>query len=81
MYLLFDISLVALGAMIFWYRERLGRRMARLQQEQARTWPWLYPGRLGRWYTSERAWRVFFIPVFAIALILVAFVWLWQGAY
>jgi hypothetical protein len=33
MYLLFDISLVVLGAMIFWYRERLGRSMARLQQE------------------------------------------------
>jgi hypothetical protein len=41
MYLLFDISLVALGAVIFWYRERLGRSMVRLQQDQARTWPWL----------------------------------------
>jgi hypothetical protein len=81
MYLLFDISLVVLGAMIFWYRERLGRSMARLQQDQARTWPWLYPGRLGRWYTSERAWRRLLIPVLAIALILFGSVWLWKGAY
>jgi hypothetical protein len=81
MYLLFDISLVVLGAMIFWYRERLGRSMARLQQDQARTWSWLYPGRLGRWYTSERAWRRLLIPVLAIALILFGSVWLWKGAY
>jgi hypothetical protein len=39
MYLLFDISLVALGAVILWYRERLGRHMARVQQDQARMWP------------------------------------------
>jgi hypothetical protein len=81
MYLLFDISIVVLGAVILWYRERLGRSMARLQQAQARTWPWLYPGRLAAWYTSERAWRGLFIPVLAIAFILFGSVWLWRDAY
>jgi hypothetical protein len=66
-YLLFDILLVLLGASMLWYRERLARYMARVQQSQSRAWPWAYPGIIGRVYTSEKAWRNVFIPILAVA--------------
>jgi hypothetical protein len=81
MYLLFDILLVVLGAAMLLYRKPLGRYMARVQQYQARAWPWMYPGRLGRWYTSEKAWRSLFIPAFALATMLLGRLWLLEGAY
>lgn len=81
MYLLFDILIVVLGVSMFLYRDRLGRYMARWQQDQARTWPWFYPGKFGRWYTSEKTWRNLFIPAFAVTLLFVGSLWLWKGAY
>jgi hypothetical protein len=81
MYLLFDILLVVLGAAMLLYRKPLGRYMARVQQDQARAWPWMYPGRLGRWYASEKAWRGLFIPAVALATMLLGLLWLWRGAY
>jgi uncharacterized iron-regulated membrane protein len=81
MYLLFDILLVLLGAAMFWYRRPLGSYMARVQQDQARSCPWLYPGRLGRRYTSEKAWRTFLIPALAVAFLLFGLLWLWKGVY
>jgi hypothetical protein len=56
MYLLLDILLVLLGALMLLYRERLARYMARAQQNQSRAWPWAYPSVIGRFYTSEKAW-------------------------
>jgi hypothetical protein len=41
----------------------------------------MYPGRLGRWYTSEKAWRSLFIPAFALATMLLGRLWLLEGAY
>jgi hypothetical protein len=64
MYLLLDILLVVLGASMLWYRERLARYMARVQQNQSRAWPWAYPGIIGRFYTSHKAWRNVFIPIY-----------------
>ena len=81
MYLLFDILLVILGAAMLLYRKPLGRHMARVQQDQARAWPWMYPGRLGRWYTSDKAWRGLFIPALALVTMLLGLLWLWKGAY
>jgi hypothetical protein len=49
------------------YRERLARYMARVQQNQSRAWPWAYPGIIGRFYTSEKAWRNVIIPTLAVA--------------
>jgi hypothetical protein len=48
---------------MLWYRERLARYMARVQHALSRAWPWAYPWVIGRFYTSETAWRNFFIPV------------------
>jgi hypothetical protein len=42
---------------------------------------WAYPGRIGRVYTSEWAWRNVFVPVLGLAFLLVGFLWLWKGAY
>ena len=42
---------------------------------------WLYPGGFGRWYTSEKAWRTFLIPVPAVAFLLFGLLWLWKGVY
>jgi hypothetical protein len=81
MYVLFDILLVVLGALMLWYRAPLGRSMARIQRDQAGKWPWLYPGRLGRWYASEKAWRSVFIPVLAIIWMFVGTLWIWKGSY
>ena len=81
MYLLFDILIVVLGISMFWYRDPLSRYTARVQREQSREWPWLYPGRLGRWYTTERAWRTFLIPGVAVAFLLFGLLWLWKGVY
>ena len=81
MYLVFEILLVVLGASMLWYREPLARYVARVQQDLSRAWPWAYPGILGRFYSSEKAWRNFFIPVLAVAWLLVGALWLWKGAY
>jgi predicted membrane protein len=81
MYLLLDILLVVLGASMLWYRERLARYIARVQQHQSRAWPWAYPGIIGRFYTSEKAWRNVFIPILAFASLFVGVLWLWKGAY
>jgi len=81
MYLALDILLVFLGASMLWYRERLARCMARVQQNQSRAWPWAYPGIIGRFYTSEKVWRNFFIPILAAASLFVGVVWLWKGVY
>jgi hypothetical protein len=48
---------------MIWYRERLARYTARVQQNQSRAWPWAYPGIIGRIYSSEKAWRNVFIPI------------------
>jgi hypothetical protein len=81
MYLLLDILLVLLGASIIWYRERLARYMARVQRNQSRAWPWAYRGIIGRFYTSEKAWRNVFIPILAAASVFVGVLYLWKGAY
>jgi predicted membrane protein len=81
MYLLLDVLLVLLGASMLWYRERLARCIARVQQNQSRAWPWAYPGIIGRFYTSEKAWRNVFIPILAVAFLCVSVLWLWKGAY
>jgi hypothetical protein len=66
---------------MFWYRERLARYMARVQQNQSRPWPRAYPGIIGRLYTSEKAWRNVFIPILAVASLFVGVIWLWKGVY
>jgi hypothetical protein len=81
MYLFLDILLVLFGVSIIWYRERLARCMARVQQTLSRAWPWAYPGVIGRCYTSEKAWRNFFIPVLGVAYAIFGLLWLWKGAY
>jgi predicted membrane protein len=81
MYLLLDILLVLLGASMIWYRERLARYMARVQQNQSRAWPWAYRGIIGRFYTSEKAWRNVFIPILAAASVFVGVLYLWKSAY
>ena len=81
MYLLLDILLVFLGASMLWYRERLARHIARVQQNQSRAWPWAYPGIIGRLHTSEKVWRNVGIPILAVSLICMGAVWLWKGAY
>jgi predicted membrane protein len=79
MYLLLDILLVLLGALMLLYRERLARYMARAQQNQSRAWPWAYPSVIGRFYTSEKAWRNVFIPILAVASLFVGVLYLWRG--
>jgi hypothetical protein len=81
MYFLLDILLVLLGASMLLYRQRLARYFARVQQNQSRAWPWAFPGIIGRFYTSETAWRNVFIPVLATASLFVGVLWLWKGAY
>jgi predicted membrane protein len=81
MYFLLDILLVFLGASMLWYRERLARYLARVQQNHSRAWPWAYPGIIGRLYTSEKAWRNVFIPILAVASLFVGVIWLWEGVY
>ena len=81
MYLLLDILLVLLGASMLWYRQRLARHMARVQQNQSRAWPWAYPGIIGRICTSEKAWRNVFIPILAVAWLFMGVLFLWKGAY
>jgi hypothetical protein len=81
MYLFLDILLVVLGISMFWYRDPLSRYMARVEHDKSREWPWLYPERLGRWYTSERAWRTFLIPALAVAVLLFGLLWLWKDVY
>jgi hypothetical protein len=61
-------------------RERLARYIARVQQTLSRAWPWAYPGIIGRFYTSEKAWRIF-IPVLGVAYATFGLLWLWKGAY
>jgi hypothetical protein len=80
-YLLLDILLVLLAASMLWYRKTLARYMAGVQQHLSRVWPWAYPGIIRRFYTSEKAWRNFFIPVLAVAWFLAGALWLWKGAY
>src|SRR3989304_10506980 len=64
-----------------WKRDRLARSSARWQQRQARAASWAYPGWLGRVYTSETAWRIAFVPLLGLALIVVGLVYLWRGVY
>jgi hypothetical protein len=66
---------------MLWYRERLARHMAQVQQTQSRAWPWAYPGIIGRSYTSEKAWRNVFIPILAVAWLFVGMILLWKSAY
>jgi len=81
MYLLLDIFLVLLGASMLWYRERLARYLARVQQNESHAWPWAYPGIIGRFYTSEKAWRNVFIPILAVASLSVGVIYLWKSVY
>jgi hypothetical protein len=80
MYFLLAILLVLLGVSMLWYRERLARYIAPLQQTLSRAWPWAYPGVIGRFYRSENAWRIF-IPILGVAYATFGLLWLWKGAY
>jgi hypothetical protein len=80
MYFLLAILLVLLGASMLWYRDRLARYIARVQQTLSRAWPWAYPGVIGRFYTSEKVWRIF-IPILGVAYATFGLLWLWKGAY
>jgi hypothetical protein len=76
---LVGVLLVLLGFAMLWFRGRLARSIARVEQKQARAWPGLYPGTLGRVYTSEKAWRDVFVPVLGVAFLAVGLIWLWKG--
>ena len=78
-YLLLDILIVLIGASLLLYRGQLARYIAGVQQTLSRAWPWAYPGVIGRFYTSESAWRHFFIPVLGVAFVIFGLVWLWNG--
>lgn len=77
MLLLVGVFQVLLGVALLWHRERLARYMAGVQHDQSRASPWFYPGIVGRLYTSERAWRNFFVPVLALASVAFGLMWLW----
>jgi hypothetical protein len=81
MLLLIGALLVLLSVAMLWKRERLARYMARVQENQSRVWPSFYPGIVGRLYTSERAWRSFFVPVLALACLAFGVAWLWGGLH
>lgn len=76
-----EVLIVLIGAAMLWKRDRLARHVARRQQDLARAMPRAYPGRIGRVYTSEWAWRNVFVPVLGLTFLLVGLLWLWKGAY
>lgn len=75
------ILLILLGLAMLWKRDRLARYAARLQQTRSRHMPWMYFGVLGRIYTSERAWRITFIPLLGLTSVLIGSLWVWQGVH
>jgi hypothetical protein len=73
------VLLVLAGVAMLWFGGQLAHSIARLEQKLARAWPSLYPGILGRVYTSEKAWRDVFVPVLGIAFLAVGLIWLRKG--
>jgi hypothetical protein len=55
--------MVVSGVLILWKRAAAARVTVRIYAWQAKQWPWLYPGPLRRWSTSEKLLRVLLVPV------------------
>ena len=55
--------MVVSGVLVLWKRSAAARLAVRYYAWEARLWPWLFPGPLRRWSTSEKLQRVLLIPV------------------